>query len=84
MRLGSVRWVIAILSAGPMLAASCESLRSLSLPHASVTSAQAVGAGAFTAPEAGGFSLQMRVADKQANNRGAALPTLGLTVRSAI
>jgi feruloyl esterase len=54
MRLGTFRWLIAILSAGPMLAASCESLRSLSLPHAMVTFSQAVGAGAFTAPETGG------------------------------
>jgi feruloyl esterase len=37
-----------------MLAASCESPPSLSLPHAMLTSAQAVGAGECAAPETGG------------------------------
>jgi feruloyl esterase len=54
MRFGSFRWLIAVVPACPMLAAPCDSLRSLSLPNAMVTSAQAVGAGEFTPPESGG------------------------------
>lgn len=45
--------VAAALSAAPILAASCESLGSLSLPEATITSVQTVEAGAF-APPAGG------------------------------
>lgn len=41
------------VAAAPIFAASCESLTSLSLPDASVTAAQTVGAGEFTAPANG-------------------------------
>lgn len=43
----------AALSAAPMLAASCESLGSLTLSDTTVTSVQQVEAGAFTAPAGG-------------------------------
>jgi feruloyl esterase len=39
-----------ILAAAPAFAASCESLASLALPDTTITSAQAVAAGAFTLP----------------------------------
>jgi hypothetical protein len=44
--------VYAILIAGPVAAATCESLASLKLANASITGAQAVAAGAFTPPDA--------------------------------
>ena len=39
-----------LLPAGPAAAATCESLASLKLPNATITSSQAVAAGAFTQP----------------------------------
>jgi hypothetical protein len=44
--------VCAILIAGPVAAATCESLASLKLANASITGAQVVAAGAFTPPDA--------------------------------
>src|SRR5712664_4748228 len=41
---------IALLASAPARAASCTSLTSLTLPHATVTLAQSVPAGSFTAP----------------------------------
>src|SRR5579863_10047510 len=41
------------LAASPVLAASCESLASLKLPHTTITSANTVAAGAFTPPTPG-------------------------------
>ncbi len=43
----------AALGAAPMLSASCESLASLTLPDTTITSAEQVAAGAFTAPAGG-------------------------------
>ncbi len=43
----------AALCAAPMLAATCESLASLTLPDTTITSVQQVEAGAFTAPAGG-------------------------------
>jgi feruloyl esterase len=43
-------------SAAPALAATCSSLTGLSLPHASVTLAQAVPAGSFTTPDGQTFN----------------------------
>jgi len=45
-----------ILRRAPPLAATCSSLTGLSLPHASVTLAQAVPAGSFTAPNGQTFN----------------------------
>ena len=42
---------IALLASAPARAASCTSLTSLSLPHATVTLAQSIPAGSFTAPD---------------------------------
>jgi feruloyl esterase len=42
--------IVATFTALPLAAASCDSLASLALPDAAVTSAQVVAAGAFTAP----------------------------------
>jgi feruloyl esterase len=48
--------IFAVLSfqALPSAAATCESLATLNLPNATITSAQAVGAGAFAPPSGGG------------------------------
>jgi feruloyl esterase len=46
--------VMAGLTVSPVLAAPCESLASLKLPNATITSANTVAAGAFTLPTAGG------------------------------
>ena len=43
----------AAMLAAPMLAATCESLSSLTLPDTTITSAEAVAAGAFAPPAAG-------------------------------
>jgi len=53
MRFASFAWIIATLPLSPAWAASCENLRALSLPHATITVAQDVGAGQFTSPEPG-------------------------------
>jgi feruloyl esterase len=42
--------VLALLAASPALAASCEGLTSLTLPDATITSAQSVAAGQFSPP----------------------------------
>ena len=44
--------IIALLSAVPAFAATCDSLANLKLPQASITSAQQVAAGAFVPPGA--------------------------------
>ncbi|MGZ6123651.1 MAG: tannase/feruloyl esterase family alpha/beta hydrolase [Myxococcales bacterium] len=46
----------AALSAPPAIAATCSSLTALSLPHATVTLAQSVPAGSFTAPSGQTFT----------------------------
>jgi feruloyl esterase len=49
------RWLfLAVLSAVPAAAASCESLGSLSVPHTTIALAQSVAAGQFTPPGRGG------------------------------
>jgi feruloyl esterase len=45
--------VLAAASASPALAATCESLAATQLPQATITRAETVAAGAFTAPDAG-------------------------------
>src|SRR5467141_1194408 len=42
---------IALLASAPARAASCTSLTSIALPHATVTLAQSIPAGSFTAPD---------------------------------
>ena len=42
--------VLACLTAGPLFAASCDSLASLALPETTITMAQLVPAGQFSAP----------------------------------
>jgi feruloyl esterase len=46
--------VMLVVTSTPVLAASCESLTSLKLPNTTITSANAVAAGAFTPPTPGG------------------------------
>ena len=48
-----VHWVFACLTAVPAFAASCDSLATLALPNATITMAQVVPAGQFSAPGAG-------------------------------
>ena len=43
----------ALLCGAPLIAATCESLASLTLPDATITSAQSVAAGAFSVPASG-------------------------------
>ncbi|MGA2712415.1 MAG: tannase/feruloyl esterase family alpha/beta hydrolase [Bryobacteraceae bacterium] len=50
MALIAVLFALLVFSQAPAAAASCESLTSLALPHTTITSAQAVAAGAFTPP----------------------------------
>ena len=42
-----------VLVASPAFAATCESLATLALPHATITAAQPVAAGAFAPPQTG-------------------------------
>ena len=43
--------LFAVLAANPALAATCESLASLQLPHTTITAAQSISAGTYTAPD---------------------------------
>src|SRR5216117_3652286 len=65
MNLRSFSFVLLVLAVtmvafapAPVAAATCESLKSLSLENATITSAQAVAAGQFSLPEAGRGAAQ--------------------------
>lgn len=59
---------LAVLTASPALATSCESLASLKLPNATITSARTVAGGAFTPPTSGGSGMAGRAAFTQFEN----------------
>src|SRR2546426_3763059 len=72
MNLRSFSFVLLVLAVtmvafapAPVAAATCESLKSLSLENATITSAQAVAAGQFSLPEAGRGAAQENAVYKQ-------------------
>jgi len=68
----AILFVIALFSARPVAAQSCEMLSSLKLENATVTMAQSVAAGAFTPPQGGGRGGGAQFADLPAFCRVAA------------